>query len=88
MSNVSVVLSAYESGGSRLERLARTLLYVLARAENWGADVTPLHGLHDHKGTLQVSYSSAPNEHLQKLIEHAWAEEYEYSVEHNVEVAR
>lgn len=77
---VSIEISAYEQYDNRLERLARVVLYVLNHKRS--TDTTPLKSLHDHKGCLIVSYSSAPSDELKELIEDAWEDQGEREVEH------
>lgn len=49
---------------------------------------TPITGLHDHKGTLTVTWASRPDRHEVRAIEIAWekaGEELSGNVEHKIE---
>ena len=73
-----IALSAYEDTPWRLVRLAK----VLAGCPE--ETVRLLHGLHDHKGTLEIDWKSPPELlHCRALID-LWATQCEYCWQHLV----
>lgn len=71
----SITATNSQSEPERIERLNRVYGYALALADSAGgaALVDKLAQLHDHKDTLIVFWSEAPDERERAMFARAWA---------------
>ena len=71
-----IEVSAYnsETESSRIVRLERVIGYLSALAEHYGNErfMAKIASLHDHKGTLTVTWKSAPTAGEKEFILKAW----------------
>jgi hypothetical protein len=71
-----ISVSAYysEAEPHRLIRIERVIGYLCALAEHYGNDklLSKIANLHDHKGTLTVTWRSAPSEGEKEFVSKAW----------------
>ena len=71
-----ILASAYNSESEtwRLVRIERVIGYICALSEHYGNEklLSKIAKLHDHKGTLTVTWSSAPSEVEKEIISKAW----------------
>ena len=71
-----ITISAYssETESHRLIRIVRVIGYLCALAEHYGNDnlLSKIAKLHDHKGTLTVTWRSKPTDGEKEFIVKAW----------------
>ena len=71
---ISVSAYSSETEPYRLARIERVIGYVCALSEHYGNDglLSKIAKLHDHKGTLTVTWRSAPSAGEREIISKAW----------------
>lgn len=72
--HISVTAYNSETEGDRLNRLHRVIGYVCALTNQSGNSLLlqKITNLHDHKGTLEVTWASIPSPEEKKYLSKAW----------------
>lgn len=73
--DISVTAYNSDTEQDRLVRLERVIGYICALAEHYGNDtvLSKISSIHDHKGTLTVSWRSVPTAGEKEFISKAWS---------------
>jgi len=69
-----IEFTSNDDTSSRTERLHRVLGYVAALADHYNNThvLNKLHGLHDHKGILEVKWTEKPTDGEKEWFKQAW----------------
>ena len=69
-----IEISEYEGSQSRITRLNRVIGYVQALGEHYGNDhvLDKVSKLHDHKGTMTVTWKTQPTDGEKEIFLKAW----------------
>ena len=71
-----IAVGAYnaETEGSRLVRIERVIGYICALSDHYGNEklLSKIVSLHDHKGTLTVTWRSDPTDGEKEILSKAW----------------